>query len=371
MARENNRSTDWRDELGKVIDASSKEEVETGKEETTDKEEKSERERDETGKFKAKEEAKAEEKSENDESGTEEKVETSEENTEGTEIKAEAKEEAKAEKIDPPAHFTAEEKKYFETLPPEQQRWIASSTNRLISTADRKIREGSTFQRRAQAFDEVLAPYRQQFALSGVDEVTVIKQLVTAYDFLQRDPANAIKWLAQSYGVDLSQAETETDPALRQVLNQVNQVQHGFQQLQQGIQSEKQQRMLAVVNQFADEKDAQGNLKHPHFEAVVDDMMKLIQAQVVPADNLELAYTRAVLFHPELAPAVPPVAKETVSEKVSDKEKSDPVKEAAEKAARAKKAAAGVKSGAGSPKTEAPKTRRQDIEELVEAQLRR
>ena len=191
MARENNRSTDWRDELGKVIDASSKDEVEIEKEEKYEKEDKSEkteRERDETGKFKAKEETKSEEKSEKDESGTEEKTETSEENTEGVEIKVEAKEEAKAEKIDPPAHFTAEEKKYFETLPPEQQRWIASSTNRLISTADRKIREGSTFQRRAQAFDDVLAPYRQQFALSGVDEVTVIKQLVTAYDFLQRDP---------------------------------------------------------------------------------------------------------------------------------------------------------------------------------------
>jgi len=343
MAREAKKSTDWREEIGKVID-------EDGKDETPEKVEKEEK----------PEKAEKVEKSTKapEEAGADEEPEKIEE--------PEAEEPAPIEeKIDPPAHFTAEEKKHFEGLPIEQQKWIAGSTNRMISNTDRKLQELSNYQRRTQAFDEILAPYRQQMAMNGMEETTVLKQLFSAYDYLRRDPVNGIRWLAQSYGVDLGQAQaeqSEIDPALGQVMQQVTQVQQGFQQLQNTIQSDKQQQMLSVVNKFADEKDAQGNLKHPHFEAVIDNMMKLIQAKIVPADDLETAYTRAVGFAPELVPAAPIPQKPTQAK--------DAVTEAAEKAARAKKASAGIKSGAGSPKTDAPKSRRQEIEDLVDAQLK-
>lgn len=342
MAREQSKPTDWREEIGKTLEAAEPEKAEK-EEEPEVKAEKPEKERDETGKFKAKEE-------------TTETTET-EETTETAEVQEPEK---PAEIIEPPAHFTADEKKYFESLPPEQQKWIAGSVKRLSSTVDKRFQEYSTHQRRAQAFDEALAPYRQQLAMRGVDEMTAIKQLFTTYDQLQRDPVNTIKWLAKSYGVDLTQAQEEQDPQAQALMNQIAELKQGFSTIQGSLHKERENQMLNVVTQFSNEKDAQGNIKHPHFEVVVNDMMKLIQAGIVPPMELETAYKHALTFHPELntvpqVPQVPP----------APKTESDPVKEAAEKAARAKKAAAGVKSGAGSPKTEAPKTQRQVIEELV------
>jgi len=345
MAREQNKPTDWRDDISKAMEAGEPEVVEEV-EETTETTETNEKPRDETGKFKTKEEEKPEETPE-----------------ETPEPKAEAK---PAERIDPPAHFTADEKKYFESLAPEQQQWIASSVKRMSSTVDKRMQELSTHQRRVQAFDEVLTPYRDQFALQGMDDVAAVRFLTATYTQLQKDPANTIRWLAQRYGVNLNQQEAEQDPQTSQVLGYVQKLEQSLQQTQNTIQQERYNNTLGRVNQFAEEKDAQGNARRPHFEAVVGDMMKLIQGGIVAPDDLQMAYDRAVAFHPELVPvAVPQPA-----QKPATVEKTDAVLSAAEKAARAKKAAAGVKSGAGSPKTEAPKTQRDEIRDLVEASMK-
>jgi hypothetical protein len=347
MAREQNKPTDWREEIGKAID-SKEPEVEVKAEEVEEKEtpeveEPEGRQRDETGKFKAKEEKE-----------------------EKTEVKTdEVEKPVVVEKIDPPAHFTADEKKFFESLAPEQQQWIASSVKRMSSTVDKRMQELSTHQRRAQAFDEVLSPYRDQFALQGMDDVSAVRFLTATYTQLQKDPANTIKWLAQQYGVNLNQQEADQDPQTTQVMGVVQQLQKSLQETQQTIQQERYNNQLGKVNQFAAEKDAQGNARRPHFEAVVGDMMKLIKGGIVPPDDLQTAYDRAVLFHPELTPvAQPPAPKPTTVET------TDVVKDAAEKAARAKKAAAGVKSGAGSPNTQAPKSQRDTIADLVEASMK-
>lgn len=342
MARELNKPTDWREDIAKAMETEPEAEPEvvdvSDTEETIDEPEQP---RDEAGKFKQKEEAS------------------------GADVEAPVEPIAEVKKVDPPAHFTADEKKYFESLPTEQQEWIAGSVKRLSSTVDKRFQEYSTYQRRAQAYDEALTPYRQQLAMRGVDEMTAIKQLFTTYDQLQRDPVNTIRWLAKSYGVDISQTQEENqDPQVSALMNHINELKQGFQTMQGTLFQERQNQMLNVVTQFADEKDAQGNPKRPHFEAVVDDMMKLIQGGIVKPNDLQTAYDRALAFHPELTaqPKVPPIPQ-------APKAEIDPVKEAAEKAARAKKAAAGVKSGAGSPKNEAPKTQRQVIEELVKAQM--
>lgn len=340
MAREQTKPSDWRDDISKTMEETSTEDVVDEVEELPEPEkekEKEEKPRDETGKFKEKEET--------PEAITEEPV--------------------AVEKIEPPAHFTADEKKYFESLATDQQQWIASSVKRMSSTVDKRMQEMSTHQRKSQAFDEVLTPYRDQFARQGMDDVAAVRYLTATYKQLQQDPANTIRWLANQYGVNLNQQEVDQDPQTQQVYGVVNQVQKGLKELQDTIQQERYNSSLAKVNQFAAEKDAQGNTMRPHFEAVVGDMMKLIQSGIVEKDDLRAAYERALLFHPELTPVTPPPAP-----KPATVEKTDAVLSAAEKAARAKKAAAGVKSGAGSPKTEAPRSQRDEIRDLVEASMK-
>ena len=333
MAKEMNKPTDWREEIGKAMDIDEKPEVEEPEIPEPETKEPDEKPRDESGKFKAKEES------------------------------GEPAPETPTTKIDPPAHFTAEEKQYFSTLSPEQQEWIASSTKRMSSTVDKRLQEYSGYQRRAQAFDEALAPYRDQLTAAGMDEIATVKQLFATYAQLRRDPVNTIRWLAQQYHVDLSQQD-EADPQSQQLYAHINQLQQGIQQLQGTYQNDRFTQTLSHVTKFADEKDAQGNPLRPHFEVVVDDMAKLMQSGIVQMNDLQTAYDRALSFHPELTTPV------RIPQTPATKPETDPVKEAAEKAARAKRAAAGVKSGAGSPKTEAVKTQRQVIEELVSAQMK-
>jgi hypothetical protein len=59
-----------------------------------------------------------------------------------------------------------------------------------------------------------------------------------------------------------------------------------------------QQNTQSMIDQFAGEKDAEGNLKHPHFSEVRDRMGVLIQGNQAP--DLPTAYEMAVYADPKL-----------------------------------------------------------------------
>ena len=100
-----------------------------------------------------------------------------------------------------------------------------------------------------------------------------------------KDPA--IRYFADTLG------KTFTDvQALRGELDQIRQL-----EAQKG-----QQAVLQVTRQqidaFADEKDAQGRPKHPHFDAVLGHMIELYRAN--PERDLQQAYDMAIWAVPEI-----------------------------------------------------------------------
>ena len=168
----------------------------------------------------------------------------------------------------------------------------------------KKTQSLAKYRKRQEAFDEIMKPHMDDFSRAGMDEVGAVRQLLAAHDYLRKDPKQAIQWLAKNYGVDMSEVGMDTaeddyaDPQVKALQQQVAQLQ-GFLQNQQQTQMQSvQQNTQSMIDQFAGEKDANGNPKHPHFDEVRDRMGVLIQGNQAP--DLATAYDMAVYADPKL-----------------------------------------------------------------------
>jgi len=172
----------------------------------------------------------------------------------------------------------------------------------------KKTQAIAKYKKRQDAFDEIMQPFKGDFERAGMDDVGAVRQLLAAHDYLRKDPANAINWLASQYGVDIGAigndpaAEDEfADPQVKQLQQQVAQLTGFIQNQQTQQQSHEQASTQSFIDQFAAETDANGNPAHPHFETVRSVMGSLISSG--NATDLKSAYDMAVYANPELRQA--------------------------------------------------------------------
>ena len=145
-----------------------------------------------------------------------------------------------------------------------------------------------------------------------------IAMLVNAQQQLTQNPAVALTQLIRQYGqqpgvIDnvLSQFRQEpsddsyADPELTALKTQVSTLQDHLNQQNQTQQNQQlaaQQQAIsdaqAAIDDFAQATDDSGNLKHPHFEEVRDDMQAMFTSGL--ATDLETAYESAIWSRPEL-----------------------------------------------------------------------
>ena len=183
----------------------------------------------------------------------------------------------------------------------------------------------------------MFAPFKGDFERAGMDEVGAVRQLLAAHDYLRKDPQNAIAWLANQYGVDVGAVGNDpaledefADPEVKALKQQVAQLTGFIQNQQTQQQSQVEASTQSLIDQFASETDANGNLKHPHFEKVRGVMGTLISAQ--NAKDLNTAYEMAVYADPELRQEQ---VKAMAAAQSQDSVKTEAVKKA-KKAARSK-----------------------------------
>lgn len=225
--------------------------------------------------------------------------------------KADAEDKAKAaatEAVEAPAHWPAADREMFAKQAPEVKSWMLNRHKAMEADYTRKSQELGTTRRLKDTLDEVFAPFREQMQLNGVDEAAAIRQLVGAHAFLQRDPANAMKHLAQQYGIDLKQlveGAAAADPAgesptVKALRDQVTGLTKKLEQITGTQSQEEQNARLNTVTQFAEEKDGQGNLKRPYFDDVAQDVVVLLRGAKSAGQQMSLqdAYDRAVRANP-------------------------------------------------------------------------
>ena len=253
----------------------------------------------------------------------------------------EAEEEtAEAPELEPmaaPNHWPKDFAAKFEALEAPAQHMFMERYKDLEGDYTRKTQEIAKYKKRNEAFDEIMAPFKGDFERAGMDDVSAVRQLLAAHDYLRKDPQSAITWLANQYGVDMAAigndpaAEDEfADPQVKALQQQVAQLTGFIQNQQTQQQSQVQQSTQSLIDQFAAETDANGSPKHPHFDRVRGVMGSLISSE--NAKDLATAYEMAVYADPELRQAQ---VKAMAAAQSQDNVKTEAVKKA-KKAARSK-----------------------------------
>ncbi len=184
----------------------------------------------------------------------------------------------------------------------EQVHGVVDRTQSYVTQIEK---QNALYRNNFEPLGQFLAPYAQQWAAEGMDVQQGLRQIMTFRDQLIQNPEATLLQLAQRFGVDLAKALDQTeyiDPVaaqMQQIKAENDQRWRQFElQQQQQYQQQTQQYVLSNVQAFEQEKDAQGNLKHPHFGTVLNHMQALVT--MGHATDAESAYALAVQLNPTL-----------------------------------------------------------------------
>jgi transcriptional regulator with XRE-family HTH domain len=250
--------------------------------------------------------------------------------------------------IQRPQSYSSDLDDWWNSLPPERQEFLSKRE----SDAHKRITELGETAKSIEPIRQAIEPLRQIAQRIGVTEAELTRRTAEVHNALEQNPVGAIKWLADSYGVDLSkfakpagegeQPESAQITALHQQIAQLQrQIGETNHKLTSREQQEAQSRLNArdqLVNDFSTGKDY-----WPDIEQEVIQQVIAIRSTDPDKDDktvLQEAHDRAIKLN------------EAVSKKLNEaKVKADAEKKAAEdkrKADEAKKLASlNVKSSSG------------------------
>ena len=265
--------------------------------------------------------------------------------------------EVESESVSPPEHWSDEDKEAFTGMDEGGREWAL----RLEANASKGIEKKSA---ELKKFSDALQPYKHLFPEGS--EIQAMEQLFNAQASLQRNPVEGIKWLMKSYGVDEKQFAPSTevvdefaDPEITKLRAELEEMKGISETNAQNAQNTQRNEMIAEINQFR-EAEQDGQLLHPHFNAISGVMSGLMQSG--RADSLDKAYEQAVWSLPEYRD-------EVVKQKADEKAKADR-EERTRKATAAEKKAAGVNGKSSKPKAKAAKTLKESLSDAYDESVR-
>lgn len=193
--------------------------------------------------------------------------------------------------LDAPSNFSAEQRETFSKLPREAQEIILARHKDMQEDYTRKTTELANARKSVDEINAVLEPYKQEMELAGVKPNDVIQRLLAAQRYLQSDPVNGVKWLAQQFNVDLKafapkEEEAYVDPTVKALRDELNQLKASLQQREAAAQNQTVSEAQKMITAFAEAKNEDGTAKHPHYES-----LKSVMAPIVATGKtLEEAY---------------------------------------------------------------------------------
>ena len=239
-------------------------------------------------------------------------AERDDENSEQSDDKDEADDEKRDEEGEAaaaPEHWSADDKAAFDALPDDiKPLWLDKSKS-LESGYQEKFQALADERKQIERYkglDSAFEPYREKLALEGVSEAQVVQRLLAAQTYLERDPVQAIQWLAKSYGLDPTQfapqqavADDEyEDPTITPLKQKIADLEAREANRAQSAQMQQQQSLLNQIAAFRDTKSEDGAAAYPHFDTLRFAMGALIQAD--PNLTMADAYDRAAWANPEV-----------------------------------------------------------------------
>lgn len=196
-----------------------------------------------------------------------------------------------------------------QALTPDEAKKLAKYTEQRENEYKTGVSTYKTEAQNARELQEAVVPYSADLQASGLTPATWIKQVGQAHTILLRgtpeQKLSLLHGLARQYGVPLQavaayQPGQQVPPILAQILQPMGDMRSQLQELSAKIRRQEQEaldhqlkQMEVEVNQFASDQE-----KYPHFEAVREDMARLLEAGV--ARDLPTAYKMAVRTNDDL-----------------------------------------------------------------------
>lgn len=213
---------------------------------------------------------------------------------------------------DAPAHWSNQDREEYGAISGE----LSDKAKEFIKNMDARWKERhqakvTELRNQTQEMDEVFKPYRQALEARGSTPAQAVAGLIAERNAflsdLAKDPIKAIKEVAARNGISLNLSGVEdadddgeyVDPKVRELEEKLNRVNGQFTNY---TNQQEQQRHLQTINQFADAKDEEGKLKHPHFDKVSGTMMEIVAAAQATGRpvTIEQAYEQAVFLNPDV-----------------------------------------------------------------------
>ena len=187
------------------------------------------------------------------------------------------------EVITAPNSYTKEAKEWFNTLPHENQKYLAER--------EKQFEQGLSRARNQYGWvDKVFNERKDTLTQQGYKSAQeYINDLVLISDALNKNPAQTLEALKANYSVNNDGQQTQQDNAL---LRELKALQSEVNKQKSYLDNLEQQKVINEYNTFVNAKDETGNSKHVYFDEVRQEMMALINAGV--ATGFEDAYNQAI-----------------------------------------------------------------------------
>lgn len=225
----------------------------------------------------------------------------------------------------PPQHWPEQDRQLFAKLDPQAQEFLLRRHTEMERDYQGKVQANAT----AVQFTNALAPVFNDPVISaslqqtGISPFDAIAQWAAFHRRFYTDPAGLLQELGQRAGlnpaangqmsqpgqqVQLSEEDLK-DPAIRFFADHLGRTFNDVQALRGELHQMRQQdvdRQTAevqkvtrwTIDSFADEKDSQGRPLHPHFDAVLPQIIELYKAN--PERDLREAYETAIWMVPSV-----------------------------------------------------------------------
>lgn len=256
--------------------------------------------------------------------------------------------------IEAPAHWPANVREMFAKQTPEAKKFLLERHKAMEADYTRKTQELAGTKKLHDTIEEGFKPYDEEMRQLGISRDAALRELFGWHARWKADPAAYIRSVAELSKIDLKAlvegGAGEEAPALVALRNELKELRDWKTQFTGGQQKQQHEATMQQVEQFADEKDAQGKPLRPYFDEVAQDVAALIRAEKSQGKTLSLqdAYDRACYANPTTR------AKVLAADEAKRKAKDDADRKARAEAAR--KAADGTVTGEGSASSVAAKT---------------
>ena len=206
--------------------------------------------------------------------------------------------------ITAPQSMSAKDREAFYTLPPESQQWISDRVKSQEADYTRKTMEVAEQRKMYDKLEQAIAPRRQQFAMSGMDDSTAIGQLLALSDYAESDPVGFSRYLLNQRGIPISAltepgVENHVDPQMLAMQNRLQGFENHFAQQQEQQEQQEGAVVSGVIDGFASE--------NPFYSELESEMIPIVSALreskpgLTSEQYLATAYKMAIAANDEVA----------------------------------------------------------------------